>query len=150
MIDTWTVSAFWRCPDDFAVAQGLLKQLPHLVDVLDGKHTTTASSSGSSTGAGGKTNGMIAQETPFGQLAPPLGSARLKAVEVIYALLNQSDAAAEEGIMESGAIMKCLDLFTEYPFNNLLHHRVSPCPYILMCMNITAAFPSGYGARSAL
>ncbi len=98
-----------------------MKQLPHLVELLDGQHSSSSGSSG-----GGLSNGALAQETPFGQLAPPLGSGRLKAVEVIYALLNQSNPVAEEGIMESGAIMKCLDLFMEFPFNNLLHHRVRP------------------------
>jgi serine/threonine-protein phosphatase 6 regulatory subunit 3 len=95
-----------------------VKQLPQLVELLEGNRNS------------GCTNGPLAQETPFGKLAPPLGLARLKAVEVIYALLNQSDPVAEEGIMESGAIIKCLDLFLEFPFNNLLHHRVRmPGPF---------------------
>lgn len=51
--------------------QGVVKQLPRLVGLLE-------------EGPGGE--GGTLQETPFGQLAPPLGSARLKAVEVILLL----------------------------------------------------------------
>lgn len=91
--------------------QGMVKQLPRLVGLLEG-------------GLGGEEG--TAQETPFGRLAPPLGSARLKAVEAIYALLAMGDPAAEEGVMESGVAIRCLDLFTQFPFNNLLHHRVRP------------------------
>lgn len=29
--------------------------------------------------------------------------------------------------MESGIAIRCLDLFTQFPFNNLLHHRVRYC-----------------------
>ena len=38
-----------------------------------------------------------AQATPYGWLSPPLGQARLKAVELVYSLLLLSDPAAEEG-----------------------------------------------------
>ncbi|BDA44664.1 Serine/threonine-protein phosphatase 6 regulatory subunit at N-terminal half [Coccomyxa sp. Obi] len=95
-----------------AAVQGMVKQLPRLVGLLEG-------------GATGGSGEQQAQETPFGQLSPPLGSARLKAVEVIYALLALGDTAAEVGIMESGVAIRCLDLFTQFPFNNLLHHRVA-------------------------
>ena len=30
------------------------------------------------------------------------------------------------GVMESGAALRCLELFTRFAFNNLLHHRVHP------------------------
>lgn len=49
--------------------QGMVKQLPRLVGLLEG-------------GATGGSGEQQAQETTFGQLSPPLGSARLKAVEV--------------------------------------------------------------------
>lgn len=48
-------------------------------------------------------------------------------LQVIYALLALGDTAAEDGIMESGIAIRCLDLFTQFPFNNLLHHRVCFC-----------------------
>lgn len=53
------------------------------------------------------------------------------ASQVIYALLSLGDLAAEEGIMESGVAIRCLDLFTQFPFNNLLHHRVRPKQMLL-------------------
>ena len=37
------------------------------------------------------------QDTPYGVLSPPLGQARLKAVEVLYSILGLSDQAAEQG-----------------------------------------------------
>ena len=38
------------------------------------------------------------QDTPYGLLSPPLGQARLKAVEVLYSILGLSDPAAEQGM----------------------------------------------------
>lgn len=55
-----------------------MKQLPRLVGLLeDGGNGIRAAPQ----------NGELRQETPFGQLSPPLGSARLKAVEVIVAFV---------------------------------------------------------------
>ena len=59
-------------------------------------------------------------------------------MQVIYALLALGDTAAEDGIMESGIAIRCLDLFTQFPFNNLLHHRVRSCdiaslPLLALC-----------------
>ncbi len=51
----------------------------------------------------------------------------LGVLQVIYALLALGDTTAEDGIMESGIAIRCLDLFTQFPFNNLLHHRVRYC-----------------------
>ena len=39
------------------------------------------------------------QDTPYGLLLPPLGQARLKAVEVLYSILSLSDPAAEQGAL---------------------------------------------------
>ena len=41
------------------------------------------------------------QDTPYGLLLPPLGQARLKAVEVLYSILSLSDPAAEQGALLS-------------------------------------------------
>lgn len=54
-----------------------MKQLPRLVGLLEG-------------GATGGPGEQQAQETPFGQLSPPLGSARLKAVEVRMSTITTS------------------------------------------------------------
>lgn len=62
-------------------AQGVLGHLERLVVMLE-------------EGVGG----AVAQETPFGMLAPPLGTARLKAVEVVAALLRMGSPSAEQGM----------------------------------------------------
>lgn len=62
-------------------AQGVLGHLGRLVVMLE-------------EGVGG----AVAQETPFGMLAPPLGTARLKAVEVVAALLRMGSPSAEQGM----------------------------------------------------
>ena len=70
--------------------QGLLARLPALVAMLEG----------------GGTNGALtpnAQATPYGCLAPPLGQARLKAVELVYALLLLGDPAGEQGALPGQA-----------------------------------------------
>ena len=58
----------------------MVKHLGRLKDILEGS------------GAAGKK--ML---TPFGVLAPPLGTARLKAVEVVSALLLTCNPVAEAG-----------------------------------------------------
>ena len=65
--------------------QGVVGKLPELVELLDvdraeGPDLTAP------------------QDTPYGMLSPPLGQARLKAVEVLYSILGLSDPAAEQGM----------------------------------------------------
>ncbi|KAI8474021.1 MAG: SIT4 phosphatase-associated protein-domain-containing protein [Monoraphidium minutum] len=64
------------------------------------------------------------QETPYGLLAPPLGRARLKVVELLAVLLHVGDEAVEGALVAANAMGLVLDLFAQYPFNNLLHHQV--------------------------
>ncbi len=64
-------------------------------------------------------------ETPYGLLAPPLGRARLKVVELMAVLLRSGDVVAERGLVGSNSVPVCLELFRNYPFNNLLHHNVT-------------------------
>lgn len=63
-------------------------------------------------------------DTTYGQLAPPLGRAKLKVVELLSALLRSGDPVAERGLIASNSVPVCLELFRSYPFNNLLHHSV--------------------------
>ncbi len=70
-----------RCPE-----QGVLGKLPQLAQLLDP----------------GRMEGpdlSAPQDTPYGLLSPPLGQARLKAVEVLYSILSLSDPAAEQGAL---------------------------------------------------
>ncbi|KAG8043523.1 hypothetical protein GUJ93_ZPchr0458g22781 [Zizania palustris] len=62
--------------------------------------------------------------TTYGVLQPPLGKHRLKIVEFISVLLSIGSEAAEMRLIHLGAIMRVIDLFFEYPFNNFLHHHV--------------------------
>ena len=71
------------CPE-----QGVLGKLPQLAQLLDP----------------GRMEGpdlSAPQDTPYGLLSPPLGQARLKAVEVLYSILSLSDPAAEQGALLS-------------------------------------------------
>ena len=72
--------------------------------------------------------GAAAQETAFGSLDPPLGSGRLKAVEMVAALarLGAAEAEAEAALVGAGLLPRCMELFLHYPFNNMLHHQVCP------------------------
>lgn len=65
-----------------------------------------------------------ASETSYGLLQPPLGRCRLKVVELLAALLRAGDDAAPEAALSAGgALPLCLQLFQQFPFNNLLHFQ---------------------------
>ncbi|KAL3157863.1 hypothetical protein ABBQ32_012277 [Trebouxia sp. C0010 RCD-2024] len=64
-------------------------------------------------------------ETPFGVLQPPLGSLRLKLVELLSAMLRLGNSAAESSIIAAEAPQKALSLLLRFPFNNLLHTQVT-------------------------
>ena len=60
----------------------------------------------------------------MGMWRPRLGSARLKGVETVAALVRIGNADADLAVAEAGLIPRCLELFLLFPFNNLLHHQV--------------------------
>ncbi|XP_058749484.1 uncharacterized protein LOC131622466 isoform X1 [Vicia villosa] len=62
--------------------------------------------------------------TTYGKLQPPLGKHRLKIVEFISVLLTIGSEAAEEKLIDLGAVQRIINLFFEYPYNNFLHHHV--------------------------
>eukprot|EP00250_Pteridium_aquilinum_P014961 c22305_g3_i1 orf=689-3370(+) len=62
--------------------------------------------------------------TTYGELRPPLGTHRLKIVEFLAVLLRTSSEGAQQELVKLGAIQLVLNLFFDYPFNNLLHHHV--------------------------
>lgn len=66
-----------------------------------------------------------AHDTPFGSLSPPMGSARLKVVELLAALARSGMKPAETALLECGAVRRCLQLFAQHPFNSLLHRHVA-------------------------
>ncbi len=75
----------------------------------------------------------IKQETAYGLLSPPLGSGRLKAVEMVAALARLGAPPAEEALISAELLPRCMALFLQYPFNNLLHHQVWPR---INCVNL--------------
>lgn len=62
--------------------------------------------------------------TTYGELRPPLGTHRLKIVEFIGVLLRTNNEEATQKLVQLNAIQIVLNLFFEYPFNNMLHHHV--------------------------
>lgn len=70
-------------------------------------------------------DGAVALDTPYGLLSPPLGRAKLKVVELMAVLLRSGDVVAERGLVASNSVPVCLELFRNYPFNNLLHHNIT-------------------------
>lgn len=75
-------------------------------------------------------------KTTFGELKPPLGSRRWKIVELLSVLASAHGVGVDKALIEAGALEICLQLFTQYPFNNLLHHGVTSL--IKACMEGTA------------
>jgi serine/threonine-protein phosphatase 6 regulatory subunit 3 len=63
--------------------------------------------------------------TSYGLVRTPVGQLRLKAVDLIAALLRTADAGAEAAIMKTAAIQKTMALFLDHPFNNALHGGVA-------------------------
>mmetsp|Transcript_14021 Transcript_14021/g.30339 ORF Transcript_14021/g.30339 Transcript_14021/m.30339 type:complete len:719 (-) Transcript_14021:1130-3286(-) len=65
------------------------------------------------------------QQTPYGVLSPPLGRHRLKVVELFAVLLRCGSRESEVALLQLDAISVCLQLFKNYPFNNMLHRSVT-------------------------
>mmetsp|Transcript_18562 Transcript_18562/g.45586 ORF Transcript_18562/g.45586 Transcript_18562/m.45586 type:complete len:649 (-) Transcript_18562:1451-3397(-) len=59
-----------------------------------------------------------------GTLDPPMGSIRLKVIDVLHALISLADPVVEEHIVQSKVLPICLDLFFKYEWCNLLHNTV--------------------------
>ena len=66
------------------------------------------------------------QETPYGLLQPPLGSARLTVIALLAVLLRTGIPAAEDAVIDAKLLPFCFSLFTSYPFNSILHHQARP------------------------
>merc|ERR1711920_1152453 len=63
-------------------------------------------------------------ELPFCRLSPPLGPVHHKVVDMIVALMRTPSTMVSEKLRELGLIRICIELFFEYPWNNLLHGSV--------------------------
>lgn len=63
--------------------------------------------------------------TSYGLLQPPVGLPRLKAVELLAALLHSGDEAAESAVMGTRGVQRSMELFLAFPFNNVLHRHVA-------------------------
>ncbi|EKX54521.1 hypothetical protein GUITHDRAFT_99998 [Guillardia theta CCMP2712] len=59
-----------------------------------------------------------------GTLDPPLGSFRLKILEMIYALVQLKEEEINMKLVSLNVISSCLDLFLKYEWHNFLHNLV--------------------------
>ncbi|XP_076905000.1 uncharacterized protein LOC143560613 [Bidens hawaiensis] len=62
--------------------------------------------------------------TTYGKLQPPLGKIRLKIIKFISVLMTVGGEAAGKELIRLGALKRILELFFEYPYNNLAHHHI--------------------------
>ena len=123
ILDTMQQETTQRAKNEAAAA--IVVHLAPLIEVLSLEGA--AAGEGSSGGDSGiAAAAVIAQDTPYGVLLPPLGRHRLKVVELLAVLVRCGCAAmTEEPIVLSSAVPRCLRLFSAFPFNNLLHHSVA-------------------------
>lgn len=63
--------------------------------------------------------------TSYGVIHPPVGQLRLKAIDLLAALLRTAHPAAEEAVMKTQGVQCSMELFLNYPFNNALHSGVA-------------------------
>ncbi|KAJ1470763.1 SIT4 phosphatase-associated protein-domain-containing protein [Baffinella frigidus] len=59
-----------------------------------------------------------------GTLDPPLGSNRLKILEVMHLLIGLKNSEVDKVMIELGVLPTCLDLFFKYEWHNFLHNLV--------------------------
>jgi serine/threonine-protein phosphatase 6 regulatory subunit 3 len=64
-------------------------------------------------------------KTSYGVVRPPVGQLRLKAVDLLAALLRTGDHGAEAAVMSTQGVQKAMELFLAHPFNNALHGGVA-------------------------
>ncbi|WIA10355.1 hypothetical protein OEZ85_010547 [Tetradesmus obliquus] len=113
-------------PHSDAIAS-MLQYIPQLMEHLkqpeEAQGAGDAAAEGSDAAAA-QAAGVETQETPYGVLAPPLGRARLRIVELLAALLRVGGDTADAAIISARALPLVQALFLAYPFNNLLHHQM--------------------------
>lgn len=63
--------------------------------------------------------------TSYGMIRRTVGQLRLKAVDLIAALLRTAYPEAEASIMKTDAIQRSMQLFLQHPFHNALHSGVA-------------------------
>jgi len=63
-------------------------------------------------------------QLPFCTLSPPLGPVRHKVVDMIVALMRTPAPMVSRQLRDLSLIRICIDLFFDYPWNNLLHGSV--------------------------
>jgi hypothetical protein len=73
------------------------------------------------------------QQTPYGLLAPPLGSSRLKVCELLATLMRTAEESAEEAVVQADAFTLCMETFRCAP---LAACRRPPC----LCSLLAASF----------
>eukprot|EP01026_Neomeris_dumetosa_P029364 TRINITY_DN237_c0_g1_i1.p1 TRINITY_DN237_c0_g1~~TRINITY_DN237_c0_g1_i1.p1 ORF type:complete len:840 (-),score=159.95 TRINITY_DN237_c0_g1_i1:494-2713(-) len=94
-------------------ANGLAKYLPQIAQILDSQKDFE-----------NLQFNIEILPTTCGVLKPPLGQARLKAVELIAALVALGVPEILEMVANEHIVLKCMHVFQVYAFNNLLHQAV--------------------------
>ncbi|GAM19833.1 hypothetical protein SAMD00019534_030080 [Acytostelium subglobosum LB1] len=70
--------------------------------------------------------------TTTGPMSPPLGFYRLKIIEFFTELVSSQYLCIDKVFVDHGILSTILDLFFQYPWNNILHNQVGQiCEYIL-------------------
>ena len=69
--------------------------------------------------------GTTELHTSYGLVRTPVGQLRLKAVDLVAALLRTADPGAEAAVMKTAAVQRAMELFVAHPFNNALHGGVA-------------------------
>eukprot|EP01026_Neomeris_dumetosa_P029370 TRINITY_DN237_c0_g1_i6.p1 TRINITY_DN237_c0_g1~~TRINITY_DN237_c0_g1_i6.p1 ORF type:complete len:837 (-),score=131.35 TRINITY_DN237_c0_g1_i6:715-2964(-) len=94
-------------------ANGLAKYLPQIAQILDSQKDFE-----------NLQFNIEILPTTCGVLKPPLGQARLKAVELIAALVALGVPEILEMVANEHIVLKCMHVFQVYAFNNLLHQAI--------------------------
>jgi len=74
-------------------------------------------------------------QTSFGSLSPPLGSHRLKIIDLISSLITARYVSIYNTLLETPIFSSLMELFFEYHWNNFLHYLVSRIFTVLLESN---------------
>lgn len=80
-----------------------------------------------------KPQSMVAMETTFGVLDPPLGKVRLAVAGLIASAIATSSLIINDTLAKTGTMDVLLSLFSRYEWNNFLHSHVAQCIGAILC-----------------
>ena len=86
---------------------------------------------------------VVAMETTFGTLDPPLGKVRLSIAGLIATAISSSSYVVNEAVAKTGTLNVLLDLFTRYEWNNFLHTNVQQCIFAILSHEVRPPLVEG-------